>query len=134
MTKVNLITPPDKLHNDATSLLLIFPGLELQNTFQQEILPELEEDLNLYYFDKSNYSKEEFDWLLDVFSAVDYCVIDVDRCESPTRDLLSYFIAKSKTYWLTKAEHSVYNHISKNRIYDLSFLKNIGGQIGEETL
>jgi hypothetical protein len=122
MTKVNLITPPDKLYNDVRSILLIFPSLELQNMFQTEILSNLDDDLNLYYFDKSDYSKEDFDWLLDVFSAIDLCIIDVDRCESPTRELISYFVAKSKTYWLTKSENSVYNHISKNRIYDLSFL------------
>ena len=98
----------------------------MQDSFQQEILPELSTDLNLYYFDKSNYSKEDFEWLMDVFSICDYCIIDIDRCESPTRDLLSFFIGKTKTYWLTNNIDSVYNHISRNRIYDLSFLKNIG--------
>lgn len=126
MTKINLITPPDKLRDDAVSILLIFPGVELQNTFQKDILPDLDHDLNLYYFDKSNYSKEDFDWLLDVFAICDYCIIDVDRCEYPAKYLLGYFIGKTKTYWLTNVENSVYNHISRNRIFDFSFLKNIG--------
>ena len=98
----------------------------MQDSFQQEILPELSIDLNLYYFDKSNYSKDDFEWLMDVFSICDYCIIDIDRCENPTKELLSFFIGKTKTYWLTNNIDSVYNHISRNRIYDLSFLKNIG--------
>lgn len=126
MTQINLITPPDKIHNDAPSILVIFPGREVQTALQSEILPDVNDSLNLYYFDKSKYTEQDYDWLLDVFALCDYCIVDIDRCEPTVKDLLGYFIAKPKTYWLTNAENSVYTHISRNRIYDLSFLKNIG--------
>ena len=126
MTTINLITPPDKIHNDSASILTIFPSRDVQNYLQQEVLPDVPDSLNLYYFDRSQYSDEDVAWLLDVFSLCDYCVIDVDNSPAWLRDLFSYFIGKSKTYWLTNVENSVYNHISRNRIYDLNFLKNIG--------
>lgn len=133
MTKINLITPPDKLYNDSTSILLMYPGGALQNSLQYEILPNITDSLNLYYYDKGLYDKEEVDWLLTVFNMCDICIIDIDRCEPFIKDILGYFICKSKTYWLTNAEKSVYNHLSNNRIYDLSILSHLGG-ISEESV
>lgn len=127
MNKINLITPPDKLYNDSTSILLMYPGGALQNSLQYEILPNVTNSLNIYYYDKVIYDKDELDWLLSVFHLCDICIIDIDRCEPYIKDILGYLIGKSKTYWLTNAEKSVYNHLSKNRIYDLSILSHLGG-------
>jgi hypothetical protein len=54
---------------------------------------------------------------------VDYVIFDVDNSASEVRDLASYIIANPNTYWLTNSIDSVYNNISINRVYDLSFLK-----------
>jgi len=64
--------------------------------------------------------------LLNVFKMCDLALIDVDNTSPWARDLLSYMIAKPKTYWLTNSQDSVYNSLSNNRVYNLNFLSNIG--------
>jgi len=59
----------------------------------------------------------------------DLIIVDIDNCPSYVKDLLSFIIAKPKTYWLTNAVEVVYNHISSNRIYNLSILERIGDSI-----
>ena len=126
MTKVNLITSPDRIFNDTKKVLLIHPSTELQNEFQKKVLENIEEDLDLYIFDVPNPTPFEIDWLLVSVEMSDYIIVASDKCDSQTNMLLGYILAKSKTYWLTNAENSVYNHISRNRIYNLDFLKSIG--------
>lgn len=132
MTTINLITPPDKIYSDAVSLLLVFPNTDLQKEIQTNILPSIPGALNVYLYDKPNYTKEDIDWLLSVVALSDLVIVDVDNCQPYVRDLLSYIIAKPKTYWLTNAVETVYTHISSSRIYNLSILENLGGSIFEE--
>lgn len=131
MTTINLITPPDKIYSDAVSLLLIFPKSDLQKQIQNDILPSVSGPLNVYLYDKPNYTKEDIDWLLSIVTLSDLIIIDVDNCQPYVKDLLSYIIAKPKTYWLTNATDTVYTHLSSNRIYNLSILRNLGGSIEE---
>ena len=133
MTKINLITPPDKLYGDAISLLLVFPSKELQAQIQDEVLSVSTESLNVYLFNKEQYTLTDVDWLLAVFNLCQIVVIDVDQCPSYVRDLASYMIAKPKTYWLTNATDIVYTSISSNRIYNISTLSSaLGGKIEED--
>jgi phosphoribulokinase len=129
VNKINLITPPDKLYNDNLNILLIHPSLEIQNDLQNQILPSLDTSINIYFYDKKIYIKEDVDWLLSVFHLSNIALIDLDNLPSHVKDLASYFIAKSKTYWLTNSVDNVYNHLSPNRIYNLSFLLNLGGSV-----
>ena len=126
MTKVNLITSPDRIFNDTEKVLLIHPSTELQSEFQQKVLENIEEDLDVYIFDIPKPTSDEIDWLLVSVEMVDYIIADTDNCESQVRMLLGYILAKSKTYWLTNAENSVYNHLSRKRIYNLDNIQ-IGG-------
>jgi hypothetical protein len=119
MNKINLITPPDKLHNDAFSLLLIQPT-EFTKSQIQAIVQEIDIAINIYLYETS-----DVDWLLDVTALADCVIVDIDNCNSATRDLCSYLIAKPKTYWLTQGENTVYNKLSANRIYDLDFIRRI---------
>jgi hypothetical protein len=133
VTKINLITPPDKLYGDAISLLLVFPSKELQAQIQDEVLSVSTESLNVYLFNKEQYTLTDVDWLLAVFNLCQIVVIDVDQCPSYVRDLASYMIAKPKTYWLTNATDIVYTSISSNRIYNISTLSSaLGGKIEED--
>ena len=129
MTKINVITPPDKLYNDAVSLLAVFPSKDLQLQLQMEFLSKTSHSVNLYYYDHEAYADDSFQWLLDVFVLSTATIIDIDNIPHSSyyiRDILSYMIAKPKTYWLTTQSRVVYNHISNNRIYDLKFLSEIG--------
>lgn len=123
MTTINLITSPDRIFNDNQKILLIYPTTEIQTEFQTTVLEHIEEDLDLYIFDIANPSSSDIDWLLVSASMVDKIIVDTDNCDSKIRMLLGYIIAKSKTYWLTNSDDSVYNHLSKNRIYNLDNFK-----------
>ena len=126
MKDINIITPPDKLFNDAVQVLLVFPSKELQTSVQEHLV-DIEDDINIYVYDREVYSDNDTDWLLTVFKMSDITIIDVDMVKPYLRDLLSYMIAKPKTYWLTKGENRVYNKLSNNRFNDFKFLSKLGG-------
>jgi hypothetical protein len=129
VNKINIITPPDKIFSDCFSILLIHPGNEILNSLQNDFLSSIEENINVYNYDRQVYSPEDIDWLLSVFHYVDICIFNMDNACTNTRQLASYFIAKPKTYWLTNGDASLYNHISNNRIFNLEFLN--GGYFGK---
>lgn len=128
-SKIKIITPPDILYNDALQILLISPSKELQKDLQNKYLSITEDDVNLYYFNDEEYVKENIKWLLTIFKMSDLTIVDIDNSPLYLKNLLSFMIGKNKTYWLTKAEETVYNHISENRIYTLDFMSTIGGTI-----
>jgi len=82
--------------------------------------------VNVYYYDKSNYNNDDVNWLLTIFKLCDTVIIDVDNVAPYAKDLLSYMIAKDKTYWLTNTQNSVYNNLSNNRVFTLEFMSAIG--------
>lgn len=126
MNKINIVTAPDQLFNDSFEILLLYPSKDLLNELQKKFLTHFDDDSNIYLYDKQEYNKEEVDWMLKIFKSVDVAIVDIDNCAPFSRDLVSYMLGKSKTFWLTNAVESVYNHISKNKVYDLDFLLKTG--------
>lgn len=128
MTKINLITPPDKLYSDVFTLSMVCTTKELLNDLQIEFLNSFEESVNIYlYNEKENYTKSDLNWLLDVINFSDIVIFDLDNSPDYIKRLSSYIIAKPNVFWLTNYEYPVYNHISSNRIYNLGFLNKYGG-------
>jgi hypothetical protein len=130
MNKINIITPPDKIYNDSYKILLLFPTKHTLNEIQNQILSRVD-SLNIYVYDKPVYNKDDVNWMLDTFFSADFVLIDIDNSPLYCKDLYSFLIAKSKTYWLTTATDCVYTHISSNRLQDLNILSTIGDQIEE---
>ena len=126
MKKINIITPPDILFNDAYTMLLVYPSKPLQEELQDTFLSSTKMDVNVYYFDQANYTKQDVDWLLNIFKMSELTIVDVDNTAPWAKDLLGYMIAKTKTYWLTNGQDSVYNSLSNNKVYNLDFMSNIG--------
>lgn len=114
------------LLNDSHQLLLVYPSKQLQNELQDTFLNSTTLGVNVYYYDKPNYAKENAEWLINIFKICDTVIVDVDNTAPWARDILSYMIAKPKTYWLTNSQHSVYNILSNNKVYNLDFLSTIG--------
>jgi hypothetical protein len=114
------------LLNDSLQLLLVYPSKQLQNEIQDTFLNSTPLGVNVYYYSKPNYTKEDADWLINIFKICDTAIVDVDNTAPWARDLLSYMIAKPKTYWLTNSQDSVYNSLSNNKVYNLDFLSTIG--------
>lgn len=130
MNKINIITAPDKIYNDSYRILLLFPTAHTLNEIQNQILTRVK-SLNIYLYNQPNYNTDDINWMLDSFYSADFVLIDIDNSPIYCKDLFSFLIAKSKTYWLTNAVDSVYNHISNNRLQDLNILSTIGDQIEE---
>jgi len=121
--KINVITAPDYVYTEGVNMLLVYPSEHLLKTLQDNILSQVEVDVNVYV----NNNDDNIEWLLNVYKIADVCIIDVDNVAPLIRDTIGYFLANTKTYWLTNGENIVYNKINKNRIMNIEDITNIGG-------
>jgi len=121
MSKINVITPPDVLHNQATSFFLICPNALLRAQFQN-ILENLDIACNIYLYDPQTEDERNYDWLLNIAKMSDFTILNIDDMPSIERNLCSYIISLPNTFYLTKDEVTPYNMLSVNRIYDLDWL------------
>jgi hypothetical protein len=121
MNDITIITSPDLLLNDAFSILLIFPSTTLKAQLQ-EILKSSNMPLNVFLYEEE---EPNIEWLLQSLKLVDVCIIDVDNCDVSTRSFTSHIIAQPCTFYLTNDGSTPYNIISKNRVFDVSWLENI---------
>lgn len=126
MTKINIITYPDKIFSDVLTIVLIHPSTDIKNEVQT-ILSNSDLACNVYVYDENKFDPSHVDWLLSIFHQSNICILDLDNCSTHIHALSSYLIAKPKTFWLTNGSDLVYNHISNNRIFDLDFMTQLGG-------
>jgi hypothetical protein len=117
---INVITPPDVLHNQAKSILAIQPSEDTRKKLQAAIA-EVDIPLNLYLYDAS-ITSNQVAWMLNVARIVDYIVMDLDIMTQEERRFASYLISLPQTFYLTNDETTPYNLLSANRIYDLDWL------------
>lgn len=129
MSNITLITPPDKLETQELTFLLIHPSALVKDQFQ-DVLSTIDANIHVYLYEEG----DNLEWLLDVFHRSDVVILDIDNSSSKVRDLVSYFITKDKTFWLTNSNENCYNLISRNRIFTLDFLESIIGGKFEETI
>ena len=112
MPNITLITPPDKLLNSNTSILLVKPSDELKSDLNEK-LKDLEINLNIYLYETVNES-----WLIDAVNIVDHIILDIDNIVT-NQWVIGYILAQNKTFYLTNAPESMYNIVNVNRIYEL---------------
>jgi len=120
MPNIAVITPPDRLHNLNLNILMIYPSEDLKQAFQTQI-QDWKDDFNLYLYNQES-TEHDLDWLLTQVKTCDITIFDIDNSTKEVRDLASYIVAHSSTYWLTNSAETVYNKLSIKRVYDLSFL------------
>jgi hypothetical protein len=120
LTQISVITPPDKLYNKAHSFVLIYPDDDIKEQLQN-LIADWDIPVNVYI-----YEEEAIDWLLDVVQSANAVVLNLDNADTQVRDLASYLVSLPNVFWLTKAEISVYNKLSVNRIYNLD---KLGGTV-----
>lgn len=124
--KINLITPPDKLFNDTESYLLVKPSQYVKEQFQT-LLSYSINDINVFILDETDH---DIEWMLSVSTHVDVIIIDIDNCDPMTRLFVTFMLAQPYAYYLTSDETTPYKLISRNRIYDLEWIKQLNQ--GEE--
>ncbi len=127
MKNINIITPPDVLYHDAFEVLLLCTSDKLKNEIQQ-VLVDIEYDINIYVYEPNEtLSDDDLNWILNIFKRSQVTIIEIDNVPPVLQPVLSYMIAKPKTYWLTNGHNRVYNKLSNNRVNDFEFLSNLGG-------
>lgn len=117
MTEVRIVTAPDILYGFTTKVLMIHPS-DTDFSDLQSILMKSNESVDVYVYDG-----DDVDWLMQAFHLCDWVFINLDNSKNEAHQLSGYFIGHNKTFWLTTQSNTVYNYISKHRVYDLSFLK-----------
>jgi len=125
MNNVTIITPPDVLLNDTSSVLLISPTEHLKEMLQQSV-DQLTINLNIFLYE-AWFDEHEIPWVLSVSQQknIQATILDLDNCTPAVRAFSSYFISQPNTFYLTNDSVTPYNLISNNRVYDLQWLKNI---------
>ena len=122
MSKINLITPPDKVKNDLPSVLIVNPDQGIKQQFN-DVAKQIKTDFNLYMFEEE--VGVDTDWLLDVANYVDYILINIDECKA-TQWTVGHLLRFPNSWYMTKNDHVPYKKININRIFDLeSFVKGV---------
>lgn len=121
MPNITVVTPPDRVHNFNKSILLIYPNNAIKEELQTKV-QDLEADFNLYLYSLED-TEQNIDWLLDLVKSCDKVIFNIDDSSQDIRLLAGYIIAHTNVFWLTNTADTVYNKLSNNRIYDLSFLE-----------
>lgn len=127
MKNINIITPPDVLYHDAIEVLLLCTSDVVKNEVQQALV-DIEHDINIYVYEPNEVlTDNDIDWILNIFTKSQITIIEIDKVPAVLQPILSYMIAKPKTFWLTNGNNRVYNKLSNNRVHDFEFLSNLGG-------
>lgn len=119
--KINLITPPDNLFNLNPGYLLVKPSTKLKVQFQT-LLSAVPDDINVYVYDAE---EADIAWMLNASQNADFVIIDIDNCDSVTKNFVSFMLAQPNAYYLTNDEITPWNLISRNRIYNLDWILEI---------
>ena len=113
--KINLITAPDTLFTNDSSILLVNPNNTIKESLN-EVLKNITGDLNLYLFEEDVHNDVE--WLTNVARSVDYIILNIDECKE-TNWMIGYFLGMNKTFYLTNNDQYQYNIVNANKIYDI---------------
>ena len=117
MSKINLITAPDRLHNHNVSVLLINPSDAVKLDFNRAVL-NLNKDINLYLYETSVNNDE---WLITVSNTVDHIVLDISHTGKDFW-LLGYLLSQPHTHYISVQDPTPYHLLCANRIYDFTAL------------
>ncbi|MBJ34113.1 MAG: hypothetical protein CMC89_05235 [Flavobacteriaceae bacterium] len=118
---INLITAPDKLLNNNSSVLLVNPSDTVKEQFNHHA-KQFKAPINLYLYENI---EEQLGWLFEIISAVDYIVLDIDNTKIE-QWIIGYILQFDKTFYLTNKPDRLYNVINVNRIFELKqFLERI---------
>ena len=116
--KITVITPPDKLFNSNISYLLVKPSNFVKQQFQT-ILSHCMDDLNVFIYDADDL---DTGWMLSVSQQADVIIVDIDNCDTVTKQFVTFLLAAPNVHYITSDETTPYNLISKNRIFNLDGL------------
>ena len=83
------------------------------------ILSSIDIDINVYVYDTD---EADIAWMLNAANNADFIIIDIDNCDSITKNFVSLLLTNSNTYYMTSDEITPWSLISRNRIYNLDWI------------
>lgn len=111
--KINLISPPDKLHNNNFTFNLINTTPEEQESVSMFLAKDSRsEEINVYvYNNESNPT-----WILDVVDGQNSTYINLDNTQDISVKYTSYMLSQSNVFYNTKDGNSkeIYSLINPN--------------------
>jgi len=116
--KINLITPPDTIFNQNFNYLLVKPSTNTKMQFQTLLSQQLE-DINVFIYDQDEH---DIVWLLNVAQQADIIILEIDNCDSITKQFVSLLLSYPATYYITQDGLTPWHLISRNRIYNLDWI------------
>ena len=119
MAKINLISPPDKLHTNNFSFCVV----NLTQGEQQDLShylsnKDFEKDINIYvYNNESNPS-----WLLDAVNGNKTTYINLDNTSDISVKYISYLLSLSSVYYSTqdKTTQEAYSLLNHNLVENIN--------------
>ena len=125
--KINLISPPDRLHNKNFSFNLINTTPQEQESVSMFLAKDpLEEEINVYvYNNESNPT-----WLLETVDGKNSTYINLDNTGDISVKYTSYMLSQSNVYYSTQDKNSqeIYGLLNNNQVNDINdFLGRIYG-------
>ena len=125
MAKINLISPPDRLHNNNLSVNVINATQEEKENLSHYLTKqELEKDLNIFVY--SNESNPT--WLLDTVNGKNNTYINLDNTNDISVKYTSYMLSLSNVYYSSTDKNTLetYSLINQNSVEDvLDFMKKV---------
>lgn len=123
--KINLISPPDTLHNNNFSFNLINTTPEEQEKVSMFLAKEpTQEELNIFvYNNESNPT-----WLLNTVNGKNNSYINLDNTGDISVKYISYLLSLSGTYYTTNDKNSkeIFTLVNNNFVKDINeFLDKI---------
>ena len=123
--KINLISPPDKLHNNNFTFNLVNTTPKEQEEVSMFLAKNgRSEEINVYvYNNEANPT-----WLLDIVDGKNNTYINLDNTGDISVKYTSYMLSKGNVYYSTSDKNSeeIYGIINKNLVTDVeTFLGKI---------
>ena|SRR6056300_1375443 len=121
MSKINLITAPDKLLNKAKSIAVLHPTNDTLAQVQN-LIAKWDETVNVYLYSPQVEEEVDTKWMLDIIHIADWVVADIDNFDTTSKVFCSYIISHPNVFYLTNDELTPYNYISSNRIFNVDWI------------
>jgi hypothetical protein len=63
--------------------------------------------------------------MLSVSQQADFVILDIDNCDTTTKNFISFLLAQPNSYYITNDEITPWQLISRNRIYNLDWITEV---------
>ena len=112
--KIKIITAPDVIFDQATTILAVCPDEDLKKNLETYV-STAESNLNIYLYEGH---EQEIQWLLTIAKMADIILLDIDNASEDVTHFLSYIISIPTTYYRCNHKNVPWDLLNQNRFFD----------------